>query len=72
MDEILENLGAVADDIASKSILLVLNSVGDETTELLAQLAEGKGHLRAARRCLGRANFLMQKGYGRLVEPEEG
>ena len=71
MDEILVKLDAVIKDIESKSVLLGLQRVGEEPTELLAQLTEGGIRLRAARRCLARADYLMRKGYGKLVGPEE-
>lgn len=71
MDAILAMLDVVIEELEHKSVVLRLKGGRDEPTEVLGQLTEGKIHLRAARRCFGRADFLMQKGYGKLVEPEE-
>ncbi|MCK4299401.1 MAG: hypothetical protein KAX80_07705 [Planctomycetes bacterium] len=71
MDEILAKLDAVIKELESRSVVLRLKGYGGDLINLLQDLTEGTTQLRKARRCLGRACAFLQKGYGKLVEPEE-
>jgi len=72
MDEILATLDVVIEDMNDKSVKVGLKGAGDEPTELLQALREGQMLLRRARASFRRADYLMQKGAGKLVGPEEG
>lgn len=72
MDEILATLDVVIEDMNDKSVKVGLKGVGDEPTELLQALREGQMLLRRARGSFRRAHYLIQKGAGKLVGPEEG
>jgi len=72
MDEILTTLNWVLSELENKSVVLSLKGPPDNVTGLLETLTEGKTLVRSARACLKQSQSLLQKGYGKLVGPEEG
>ena len=71
MDEILGKLSALIEEVENKQVVVRLKSPGSEAVELVQVLAEAKTHLRRARAALRQSQSLLQKGYGKLVDPEE-
>ncbi len=71
MDEILGKLSAVIEELEGKTVTVTLKAQGSESIALIETLTEGKVLLKRARACFRQSQSLLQKGYGKLVEPEE-
>lgn len=71
MDEILVKLDAVIKELDNRSVLLTVKWDAGQLTSLLQTLLEGRMYLRRARAALRQTAALLEKGYGKLVEPEE-
>jgi len=71
MKELLTQLDKMIEDLESQSLVLRLKVTSDRSLEILQTLCEGKACLRMARAALRQTQYLVQKGYGKLVEPEE-
>lgn len=71
MEELLTQLDEVIEYLESQSLVLRLKVTSDRSLEILEALSEGKACLRRARAALRQSQYLVQKGYGKLVGPEE-